>query len=76
MAQHTHIGSLKEKEEPSMKYIDYASPHTMPRRTFRPGAREEFAQLLSDTTLDSNDVRGIRKVCGILTRRSNNSFAN
>lgn len=35
----------------------------MPRRSFRPGAREEFAACLSDTTLDSNDVQGMRKVC-------------
>ena len=45
-----------------MKYLDYASKHTMPRRGFRTGAREEFTQLLSDTSLDSNDVQGIRKV--------------
>lgn len=65
MARPRYIGSLQEKEEPSVKYIDYASKHTMPRRGFRPGAREEFAQLLSDTTLDSNDVQGIRKVSHI-----------
>ena len=58
------IGSLQEVEEPSVKYIDYGSKHTMPRRGFRPGAREEFSKLLSDTTLDSNDVKGIRKVSG------------
>ena len=34
----------------------------MPRRGFRPGVREEFTQLLSDATLDSNDVRGIRQL--------------
>ena len=34
----------------------------MPRRSFRPGVREEFSTCLKDTTLDSNDVRGIRKV--------------
>jgi hypothetical protein len=61
-ARHTYLGSLQEKEEISVKYIDYASKQTMPRRGFRPGAREEFTQLLSDVTLDSNDVRGIRKV--------------
>lgn len=65
LARPRYIGSLQEKEEPSVKYIDYASKHTMPRRGFRPGAREEFAQLLSDTTLDSNDVQGIRKVSHI-----------
>jgi hypothetical protein len=62
LAQHKYIGSLQDKEETPVKYLDYASKHTMPQRGFRPGAREEFAQLLRDTTLDSNDVQGIRKV--------------
>jgi hypothetical protein len=60
--RHKYIGSLQEKEEPSVKYIDYASKQTMLRRGFRPGAREEFTQLLRDVSLDSNDVRGIRQV--------------
>ena len=71
--QHKYIGSLQEKQEPPLKYLDYASKHTMPRRGFRPGAREEFTQLLSDTSLDSNDVQGIRKVSSkktVFTSRS------
>ena len=56
----SYLGSLTEKKEPCAKYLDYASPGTMPRRGFRPGAREEFAMCLRDTTLDSNDVQGIR----------------
>lgn len=65
-AQLHYLGSLKERAEPCAKYLDYASSATMPRRSFRPGAREEFAALLSDTTLDSNDVQGIRKVRDIV----------
>ena len=59
----SYLGSLKDKTEPCTKYIDYASPGTMPRtRGFRPGAREEFVSCLRDTNLDSNDVQGIRKL--------------
>ena len=58
----SYLGNLKEKKEPCSKYLDYASPGTMPRRGFRPGAREEFALCLRDTNLDSNDVQGIRKL--------------
>lgn len=60
-----YLGSLKEKVEPCPKiYADYASNSTMPRRTFRPGRREEFAACLSrvGVGIDSNDVQGIRKV--------------
>jgi hypothetical protein len=57
-----------------VKYLDYASKHTMPRRGFRPGAREEFAQLLRDTTLDSNDVQGIRKVSSFLRNKITSSL--
>ena len=58
----SYLGSLKEKTSPCPKYLDYASPGTMPRRGFRPGAREEFVSCLRDTNLDSNDVQGIRKL--------------
>ena len=36
----------------------------MPRRSFRPGAREEFAACLNrvGVGIDSNDVEGIREV--------------
>ena len=59
-----YLGSLKEKREPPAKYVDYASNSTMPRRSFRPGRREEFAACLSrvGVGIDSNDVQGIRKV--------------
>ncbi len=57
-----YVGSLEEKTEPCPKYLDYASSATMPRRSFRQGAREEFALFLRDTNLDSNDVEGIRNV--------------
>jgi len=57
-----YVGNLEEKIEPCPKYIDYASSATMPRRSFRPGARDEFALCLRDTNLDSNDVLGIRNL--------------
>ena len=58
----SYLGSLKEKIEPCAEYLDYASPGTMRRRGFRQGAREEFALCLRDTSLDSSDVQGIRKL--------------
>lgn len=61
-----YLGSLKQRREPpNPKYVDYASSSTMPRRSFRPGRREEFTKCLSDmgVGIDSNDVAGIRKVC-------------
>ena len=60
-----YLGGLKEKAEPCPKiYADYASNNTMPRRSFRPGRREDFAACLSRVGfgIDSNDVQGIRKV--------------
>jgi len=48
----------------NQKYVDYATNSTMPRRSFRPGRREEFAACLSrvGVGIDSNDVQGIRKL--------------
>ncbi len=64
--KHSHyLGSLKEKQEPpNPMYVDYASSSTMPRRSFRPGMREEFAAGLNrvGVGIDSNDVQGIRKL--------------
>ena len=59
-----YLGSLQEKAEPCEKYVDYASNSTMPRRSFQPGRREEYAACLSrvGVSIDSNDVQGIRKL--------------
>ena len=59
-----YLGSLKEKQVPNSKYIDYASSSIMPKKSFHPGRREEFVKSLRDVgvSIDSNDVDGIRKV--------------
>jgi hypothetical protein len=60
-----YLGSLKEKREPQNPiYLDYASSSTMPRRSFRPEMREEFAACLNrvGVGIDSNDVQGIREL--------------
>ena len=60
-----YLGSLKEKQVPNPKYVDYASSSTMPRRSAHPpGRREEFAASLNrvGVSIDSDDVQEIRKV--------------
>ena len=60
-----YLGSLKEtRDPPNPKYEDYARSNPMPRQSFRPGRREEFAACLNrvGVGIDSDDVQGIRKV--------------
>ncbi len=60
-----YLGSLKEtRDPPNPKYVDYARSNPMPRQSFRPGRREEFAACLNrvGVGIDSDDVQGIRKV--------------
>lgn len=60
-----YLGSLKEKQVPNPKYVDYASSSTMPRRSAHPpGRKEEFAASLNrvGVSIDSDDVSEIRKL--------------
>lgn len=58
-----YIGSIDEKEEPCEEYVQYASSSSSSAPVpFRQRALDEFRKCLHDTSLDSDDVAGIRKV--------------
>lgn len=61
----SYVGSLTQEKSPRQQYIDYAKYSQMPSsfsREFRSGAHEEFTKCLYETSLDSDDVEGIRKL--------------
>lgn len=52
------VGRLGPEESPCNEYLQYVS--SSPGKPFRRGAIEEFRDCLHDTSLDSDDVGGIR----------------
>jgi hypothetical protein len=60
-----HAGSLRKTKKTCPKYVQYAKYSRQPAsfsKEFRQEAVDEFTKCLEETMLDSNDVKGIRKV--------------
>ena len=58
----TFLGDLAHKPKPCEEYTRYASELNPSVRNYHKGAREEFSKCLHETSLDPDDVEGIRKV--------------
>jgi hypothetical protein len=58
-----YVGSLAAEEKPDDAYVRYVAPTSgISSNSFRQEAYEEFKRCLHDTSLNSDNVAGIRKV--------------
>lgn len=61
-----YVGSLAAEEKPDDAYVRYVAPTSGISSTgFRQEAYEEFKRCLHDTSLNSDNVAGIRKVSAV-----------